>query len=126
MSSYLGKREPERVNAATLQEKAIAFPTDARLYEKMRIKLVWAAKERGVRLRQSYVRKGPEALLKQHRYRHARQHKRANKMLKKLKTYLGRVVRDIRRKVREPDAELSALLARPSVSGEEDARPSNR
>ncbi len=109
---FLGKRELERMNVdTTVQEKAIAFPTDARLYEKMRTKLVQAAKERDVRLRQTYVRKGPKAFLKQHRYRHASQHKRANKMLKKLKTYLGRVVRDIRRKVEKPDEELSALLA---------------
>ncbi len=109
---FLVKRELERVNVdTTVQETSIAFPTDARLYENMRAKLVAAAKKRGVKLRQPYVRKGPEALLKQHRYRHARQHKRAAKMVKKLKTYLGRVVRDIRRKVERPDAELSALLA---------------
>ena len=108
----LRKRELARVNVdTTVQEKAIAFPTDARLYEKMRTKLVLAAAERGVKLRQTYVRKGPEALRKQHRYRHANQHKRARRMVKRLKNYLGRVVRDIRRKVEKPDEELAALLA---------------
>ena len=50
--------------------------------------------------------------MKQHRYRHANQHKRARKMTKKLKTYLGRVVRDIERKVDKPDSELAELLAK--------------
>lgn len=45
----------------TVQEKAIAFPTDARLYHKMRLKLVKKAQQCGVELRQSYhrVAKGP-------------------------------------------------------------------
>jgi IS5 family transposase len=46
----------------------------------------------------------------QSRYRHANQHKRANREVRKLKTYLGRVVRDIRRKAGLIDPELSKLL----------------
>ena len=41
----------------TVQEKAVAFPTDARLYHKMRVALVAAAKKREVELRQSYCKK---------------------------------------------------------------------
>jgi len=55
---------------------------------------------------------GKSALIKQNRYRHAGQHKRANRMTRKLKTYLGRVVRDIRRKALEIDGELYDLLAK--------------
>jgi IS5 family transposase len=102
----------KRVNVdTTVQEKAIAYPTDSGLYHKMRIKLVAASRARGIKLRQSYVRKGKKALFKQNRYRAAGQHKRANRMVKKLKTYLGRVVRDIRRKAPEIDSELGDLLA---------------
>jgi IS5 family transposase len=54
---------------------------------------------------------GKCALVKQGRYGHARQMKRARKELKKLKTYLARVVRDIFRKVLAPDVELGTLLA---------------
>lgn len=100
-----------RVNVdTTVQEKAVTFPTDAKLYHKMRINLVKAANKRHVVLRQSYSRVGKYALLNQNRYAHARQMKRAKRELRKLKTYLGRVMRDIIRKVPNPDAELSNLL----------------
>jgi len=86
----------------TVQEKAISFPTDAKLYQRMREKLVSKANECGMVLRQSYVRKGKQALVMHGRYAHARQYKRAKRQLRKLKTYLGRVTRDIERKL-QPD-----------------------
>jgi IS5 family transposase len=49
-------------------------------------------------LRQSYARKGPQALFKANRYGHARQYRRMRSRVKKLHIYLGRVVRDIERK----------------------------
>lgn len=82
----------------TVQEKAIAFPTDARLYHKMRSTLVRLAKRMGINLRQSYRFVGKRYLFKQARYAHARQMKRAARMTRKLKTILGRVVRDVERK----------------------------
>jgi len=107
----LKARHFERLNVdTTVQEKAIAFPTDAGLRYKMLMKLVRASRERGIALRQSYVRLSKNALVKQGYYRRANQHKRANRMTKKLKTYLGRVVRDIRRKASDIDEELSDLL----------------
>ena len=114
-------QELECVNVdTTVQEKAIAFPTDARLYHKMRIALVRRAKALNIPLRQSYRFVGKKTLFKQHRYAHARQMKRAAKMTRKLKTILGRVVRDIERKARktrgkivdEPLRELLALAHR--------------
>jgi IS5 family transposase len=111
--NLLQKSHMERVNVdTTVQEKAIAFPTDARLYDKARRTLVRAAAERGVKLRQSYPRLGKRALLMQSRYAHARQMKRAKRETRKLKTYLGRVIRDIRRKQPKPDKELAILLHR--------------
>ncbi len=100
-----------RVNVdTTVQEKAIAFPTDGRLYYKMLRALVRAAKQRGIELRQSYERVGKKALARQGRYRHARQMKRAQRETKKLKTYLGRVSRDIQRKAATPDEALQKQL----------------
>ena len=104
----------------TVQEKAIAFPTDARLYHKMRRALVRRVKSLNIRLRQSYRFTGKNALFMQSRYAHARQMKRAAKMTRRLKTILGRVVRDIERKARkirgkiadEPLRELLALAHR--------------
>jgi IS5 family transposase len=83
----------------TVQEKAITYPTDSKLYYRMRAKLVKAAKDHGIKLRQSYVRKAREALIMANRYFHARQHKRARRQVRKLKTYLRRVTNDIRRKI---------------------------
>jgi len=96
----------------TIQEKAVAYPTDSRLYNRSRERLVKLAAEQGIRLRQSYQRLGSQALLKAGRYAHARQMSRARREIKRLKTYLGRVVRDIARKLRpelQPvfDAELA-------------------
>ena len=101
----------------TVQEKAIAFPTDARLYYKMREALVREAKRLRLRLRQTYRFVGKRTLVMQGRYAHARQSKRAAKMTRKLKTFLGRVVRDIRRKISHTDngvqfAKLHVLLER--------------
>lgn len=110
-SGYLKKSHLNKVNVdTTVQEKAIAFPTDARLYHKMRETLVRAAGSRGIVLRQSYRRLSKKALVRQGRYGQARQLKRAGKMTRKLKTYLGCVYRDIKRKVEEPDEELKDLL----------------
>jgi IS5 family transposase len=101
----------DRVNVdTTVPEKAIAFPTDAKLYHKMRVTLVREAKRANIALRQSYRRVGKRALARQSRYAHARQMKRATRETRKLKTYLGRVTRDIRRRLPEPDPALTARL----------------
>ena len=89
----------EAVVDTTVQEKAIAFPTDAKLCHRARERLVRLAKRHGVKLRQSYARVGKFALIKQQRYAHARQFKRAKRSLRMLKTYLGRVMRDIERAI---------------------------
>ena len=107
----LTENSVKRVNVdTTVQEKAIAFPTDARLYQKAREALVRAAQKRDIKLRQTYVRLGKKSLVMQGRYKHARRGKQAAKEIKKLSTYLGRVIRDIQRKCTEPDAELARLL----------------
>lgn len=108
---HLTERHMERVNVdTTVQEKAIAYPTDSRLYHKARVLLVKAAKDRGIPLRQSYLRLGKKALIMNGRYAHARQMKRAKKEQKKLKNYLGRVYRNILRNCPEPDEQLAGLL----------------
>jgi IS5 family transposase len=82
----------------TVQEKAIAHPTDARLTHRAIEKLVDLAK-RKVSLRQSYLRVAKRAAIMVGRYTHAHQFKRARRELKFLRTRLGRVIRDIRRKI---------------------------
>lgn len=107
---------PEKILKAvnvdtTVQEKAITFPTDTKLCHRMRIKLVHAAKIRKLKLRQTYVRVGKKACIMQARYAHAGQMKRARKEFKKVKSYLGRVTRDIVRRVEiSRDKELLRLI----------------
>jgi IS5 family transposase len=94
----------------TVQPKAIAHPTDAKLLFRAREHLVRHAKRHGVELRQSYERVGKIALIRYQRYAHAKQFKRANRALKTLRTQLGRVLRDTRRKIKD-NADLTAAFA---------------
>ena len=86
-----------------MQPKNIIFPADAKPVNRACEKLVKLAKRLGVPLRQSYPRVGKIALIRHQRYAHPRQFNRANKALRKLKTYLGRVIRDIIRKIADDD-----------------------
>ena len=98
----------------TVQEKAIAFPTNARLYYKMREKLVRAAAARGIERRKNYRRLAKKALSQQSGYSRAKQLRRAAGMTRQLKTYLGRVHRDIVRKAGQIDPALIQLLKQSS------------
>jgi IS5 family transposase len=104
--------ELQRINVdTTVQTKAIRFPTDARLYQRMREKLVEAARAEGLSIKQSYEHVGRRLLMQSSRYAHARQMKRARACTRKLKTQLGRIVREIERQVETPSNELAKLLA---------------
>ena len=96
----------------TVQPKAVAFPTDAKLMHRARERLVKLAKRTGVELRQSYQRVGKHALIAHQRHAHAKQFNRANRALKTIRTYLGRVIRDVVRKIRG-EAELESAFAHP-------------
>ena len=92
----------KRVNIdTTVQEKHIRYPTDSRLYDRARQRLVKQAQCESIELRQNYKRVGNNVLIQQQRYAHARQFNRADKCQKKLRTILGRVIRDIDRKAGE-------------------------
>lgn len=83
----------------TVQPKAVTYPTDGKLYYKALCDLVKRAKKEGIRLRQTYLRVGKRALVKASRYSHAKQMRRMMKQLKFLRKRLGRVVRDIDRRI---------------------------
>ena len=93
----------------TVEPKNVMFPTDARLLNRAREILVRLARKHGVPLRQSYARVGKFALIRHQRYAHAKQFKRANRALKTLRTYMGRVIRDIGRKI-EHDGWLKEMV----------------
>lgn len=101
-AKVLSPHQVKRVNVdTTTPEKAISYPTDAKLYHKMREKLVRVAKEEGLELRQTYTRKSKKSLFLQYCFRYTRKTKRAHYHLRKLKTYLERVLRDVAGKSKE-------------------------
>ena len=101
----------KRINVdTTVQTKAIRFPTDARLYHRCRERLVKVARQKGIKIKQSYRHAGKKLLLDSSRYAHARQMKRARAATRKLRTQLGRVMGEIERKATKPSRKLSELL----------------
>jgi IS5 family transposase len=100
----LTKVFPNAYVDTTVQPKAVTFPTDAKLRYKAIVALAKLAKKNNIVLRQSYVRVGKSAVVASGRYRHAKQMKRAKKVEKKLNTYLGRMIRDIERKITGEDS----------------------
>lgn len=69
-----------------------------KLLERARQQLVKLAAEGGLALRRNYNREAPKLAAQVGRYAHAKQFKRMRGMLKKLKTVVGRVYRDVERK----------------------------
>ncbi|MCP1838631.1 hypothetical protein ACVIHI_000007 [Bradyrhizobium sp. USDA 4524] len=94
---------------ATVQPKAISFPTDAKLLHAAIRGLNRLARKQGVRLRQSYSRVAKGAAMMEGRYAHAKQFKR------QLRSRLGRIIRDIRRKTKGQPA-LAETFALPLES----------
>jgi transposase, IS5 family len=81
----------------TVQTKDVRYPTDARLYDRARERLVKQARKSGVSIKQSYERVGRKLVMMSGRYAHARQMKRSKRCVRKLRTNLGRVIREIER-----------------------------
>src|SRR3989454_9629362 len=84
----------------TVQPKAVMFPTDAKLLNRARERLVRLAKKLGVSLRQSYRRGGKLGLIKHQRHPPAHHIKRANKSVRQPKTHLRPIVLNIQRRIR--------------------------
>ena len=96
----------------TVQPKAITFPTDAKLLHAAIKGLNRLASKHGVKLRQSYLRIAKTAAMMAGRYAHAKQFKRHQRQLRILRSRLGRIIRDIRRKI-EGQAVLENAFALP-------------
>jgi IS5 family transposase len=96
----IAKKELSRIIVdSTVQEKAIAHPTDSKLLETARVKLVEVAKAEGIELKQTYAKEGQLLGYKAGRYAHARQFKRMRKVIKRQSTIVGRLHREITRKM---------------------------
>lgn len=83
----------------TVQEKAVAHPVDSRLLEIARAKVVQAAKSAGIALKQTFVKEGKTLRRQAGGYAHAKQFKRLRRTVKRQRTILGIVLREIRRKL---------------------------
>ena len=107
----LKKSDLARVTVdTTVQPKNVTFPTDAKLLETAIRRLGKLAKEHDLPLRQSYARVAKRAAMMVGRYAHAKQFKRMNRQIKFLRTRLGRIIRDIQRKI-EGDEGLQEVFA---------------
>ncbi len=95
----------------TVMEKAIAHPTDSKLICNMITKLSKQARLDNIELRQSYTRVAPRLAMKIGRFAHAKQFKRMKKHLRTLRGFLGRIIRDVSRKVSASSPKMEQLLA---------------
>ena len=94
------KSQMQRVTIdTTAQTKAVAHPTDSHLLLRAIEWLNKLAKQQGVNLRQSYLRLATRARREVGRLIHGRGHKQAMRFLRKMRTWTGRLVRDIERKI---------------------------
>ena len=92
----------------TVQEKAIAHPVDSRLLEIARHQVVAAARRAGIALKQTFVKEGKTLRRKAGGYAHAKQFKRLRKVVKRQRTILGIVLREVGRKI-EQASQATAL-----------------
>ena len=117
-SGALRTKDLKRVTVdTTVQPKAIAFPTDAKLLHAAIKGLNRLSQKHGVRLRQSYIRIAQRAAMMAGRYAHAKQFNRHRRQLRLLRTRLGRLIRDIRRKIagqQQGEAAFETALSRAS------------
>jgi transposase, IS5 family len=116
--------ELERVIVdTTVQEKAMAHPVDSRLLEIARHKVVSAAKRAGISLKQTFAAEGKTLRRKAGGYAHAKQFKRLKKAVKRQRTILGVVMREVQRKLgamkssETTSAEATTPAATPTASG---------
>jgi len=96
------KTEFERVIVdTTVQEKAIAHPTDARLLDVARRLVVRHSKRAGIVLKMTYEREGKTLRRRAGGYAHAKQFKRLKTVIKRQRTILGVLVREVTRKLEQ-------------------------
>jgi IS5 family transposase len=114
-SATIEAKDLKRITVdTTVQEKAVRFPTDSRLCHKAREELVKTAHRWGITLRQSYARKSKQALFLTNKYMAARQMARGRKTARKVRNYLGRVMRDLERACEK------GLISKRRIEGELD------
>ena len=92
-------KEDEVCIDTTIQEKAITFPTDAKLYRKIIVHCLKIAKANGIQLWRTYAKEIKQRKLECRFSGHPKNRAKARKAVKRLKTIAGRLVREIERKL---------------------------
>jgi transposase, IS5 family len=83
----------------TVAPKAVTHPTDSKLLHRGIEILARLARRHGVRLRQSYLRVARRARREAARLVHSGRRRQAERQVRQLRTWLGRLFRDIGRKI---------------------------
>jgi IS5 family transposase len=96
----------------TVQPKAVTHPTDSKLLHRGIEVLARLARRHGVALRQSYLRVAKRAKREAAKLIHSGRPRQAERQVRRLRTWLGRLMRDIGRKV-AGDAAVEAAVAGP-------------
>lgn len=97
---------------STVVEKAEAYPTDSRLLEIARYQLIKNAKHVGIKFKQTFAMEGKQLKRKAAGYAHAKQFRRLRRTLKRQRTVVGIVIREVQRKLKVLNLESSAALER--------------
>lgn len=86
---------------STVQEKNITYPTDAKLHKKIVKKVLGLVKKLGLPLRQSYTFVLKQIYRDQRFRNHPKNRKKALKADRRLRTIAGRLVRELKRNLKE-------------------------
>jgi transposase, IS5 family len=112
-----GAAEPkhfERVTIdTTVQPKAVTHPTDSKLLHRGVEILGRLARQHGTALRQSYVRVSTRARREVAKLIHCGRHREAERVVRRMRTWLGRLARDVARKIASAADAVRATFATP-------------
>jgi IS5 family transposase len=98
-------QENEVLIDTTVQEKNITYPTDVKLQKKIVEKSRRIARKEGIKLRQTYRRELKQLMIDQRFHSHPRRRKKALAAARRIKVIARRVVRDVERKMGQPQKE---------------------
>jgi len=94
-----GNREKDIMVDTTVQEKNVTFPTDDKLYKKIIKRCVEISENESIKLRQNYKRTLKNLSYQQRFKKSEKQRKLAMKVSRRIKTIVGKLVRDLQRKL---------------------------
>jgi IS5 family transposase len=94
----------------TVSEKAVAYPTDSRLLDVARKKLVRLAQRSAITLKQTYDKECTALRRRAGGYAHAKQFRRLQRVVKRQRTILGVLMREVQRKMTGLEQNVQAPL----------------